>query len=82
MGYATSYNTKTGAFTYRNQRERQLGCQLAAGFSRSIDKQHRFRFSADAKLGYVRSVDFDIDYDNKGAELSKVNTWSPSEAQA
>lgn len=78
-GTRTSYNTKTGAFTYRNDNVNgNWDAKLAAGFSRSIDKQHRFRFSADAKLGYVRSVDFDIDYDNKGAELSKVNTWSPS----
>lgn len=48
-GTRTSYNTKTGAFTYRNDNVNgNWDAKLAAGFSRSIDKQHRFRFSADA----------------------------------
>ncbi len=78
-GTRTSYNTKTGAFTYKNDNVNgNWDANLSAGFSRSIDKQHRLRLSIDGKLSYVHSVDFDIDYDGKGADLSKVDTWSPS----
>ena len=78
-GTRTSYNTKTGAFTYKTDNVNgNWQTEMAAGISRSIDKQRRFRFSVDGTVGYVHSVDFGIDYDGKGADLSKVNTWNLS----
>lgn len=78
-GTRTSYNTKTGGFTYMTDNVNgNWDANMGAGFSRSIDKKRHLRISLDSSLGYVHSVDFDIDYDGKGADLSKVNTWSPS----
>ena len=78
-GTRTSYNTKTGAFTYKSDNVNgNWNAKVGAGFSRSIDKKRHLRISVDGNLGYVHSVDFDIDYDGKGNDLSKVNTWSPS----
>ena len=78
-GTRTSYNTKTGAFTYKSDNVNgNWNAKVGTGFSRSIDKKRHLRISVDVNLGYVHSVDFDIDYDGKGTDLSKVNTWSPS----
>ncbi len=77
-GTRTSYNTKTGAFTYKNDNVNgNWNAYFGVGFSRSIDKQQRFHLSVETTMRYVHSVDFDIAYDGKGADLSKVNTWTP-----
>ncbi len=78
-GTRTSYNTKTGAFTYKSDNVNgNWDAKIGAGFSRSIGKKRHLRISVDGNLGYAHSVDFDIEYDGKGADLSKVNTWRPS----
>ncbi len=78
-GTRTSYNTKTGSFTYESDNVNgNWDAYAGVGFSRSVGKQQRFHISLEATLRYVHSVDFDIEYDGMGADLSKVNTWTPA----
>ncbi len=78
-GTRTSYNTKTGAFTYKNDNVNgNWNARASAGFNRTIDPKHRLNLDVNAGLGYNHSVDFAIAYDDKESELSKVNTWTPS----
>ena len=79
FGTQTSYNTKTGAFTYMNSNVNgNWDVNVKTGFTRSLDKKHRLRLDMDASLKYVHSVDFDIAYDSEKERLSHVNTWNPA----
>lgn len=79
FGTQTSYNTKTGAFTYMNSNVNgNWDANVKAGFTRSLDKKHRLRLDMDVNLKYVHSIDFDIAYDSEEERLSHVNTWTPA----
>lgn len=77
-GTRTSYNTKTGAFTYVSDNVNgNWDADLRFGFDRTLDKQHHLSINASGGIGYWHSVDFGITYDDKASALSKVNTWKP-----
>lgn len=75
-GTRTTYNTKTGAFTYMNDNvsEANLDAGLKAGFQRSLDKSHHLIIDVNGNIRYAHSVDFDIAYNTEATSLSRVNT--------
>jgi hypothetical protein len=75
-GTRTTYNTKTGAFSYMNDNvsEANLDAVLKAGFQRSLDKSHCLNIDVNGNIRYAHSVDFDIAYNAETTSLSRVNT--------
>ena len=70
----TSYNSTTGAYTYRPANvDGNWGAVINLSYNRALDKGKHFYISTNTSVRYYRDVDFDISYDDEPFSLSKVN---------
>lgn len=74
-GTRTTYNSATGAYTYRDDNVNgNWNAKLRYGMDGTFDKKRRLRYTLNTTVAYEHSVDFDIAYDSETSALSKVNT--------
>lgn len=76
QGTRTTYNTKTGAYTYMddNIRSGNWNFGTTANYTGTLDRKKMLSLTEELSYNYTHSTDFDIAYDDASSELSRVYT--------